>query len=147
MGPIYSFLIWWQRCLLIPQVLYMLLLLFVGKFSLFFPIKCSFQELCLFGTKLKGEDVVKGRDHFTVPINTASHSLLLLKSNWFSLWSLSSKGNLQTIRIHRYHFLFNIYHGKMVENLYNIFFLGFGKMILAISYLILLFFYGIRRIL
>lgn len=47
----------------------------------FFPIKSSFQELCLFGTKLKGEDVVKGRDHFTVPINTASHSLLLLKSN------------------------------------------------------------------
>lgn len=49
--------------------------------SPFFPIKPLFQELCLFGTKLKGEDVVKRRDHFTVSINTASQYLLLLKSN------------------------------------------------------------------
>lgn len=47
----------------------------------FFPIKSLFQELCLFGTKLKGEDVVKRRDHFIVSINTASQYLLLLKSN------------------------------------------------------------------
>lgn len=46
-----------------------------------FPIKSLFQELCLFGTKLKGEDVVKRRDHFTVSINTASQCLLLLKSS------------------------------------------------------------------
>lgn len=45
------------------------------------PIKSLFQELCLFGTKLKGEDVVKRRDHFTVSINTTSQYLLLLKSN------------------------------------------------------------------
>jgi hypothetical protein len=80
-GPIYASLIWWQRCTLIPDGLYVLLLLYAEKFFLSFLLNSSSQELHLFGTKLKGVGVVKRREYFTVPINTASQYLLLQKPN------------------------------------------------------------------
>lgn len=65
-------------------------LLFVEKCFLFPPpIKASSQELCLFGTKLKGKDVVKkkkgtallfGLSNISVPTATKSHLGLPLKS-------------------------------------------------------------------
>lgn len=75
----------------------------------------------LFGTKLKGEDVVKKKsgDCFIVLINTASQYPVLLKANWFHLWSLSSKINSGTIWMCRQVFFFslskNIYLNDMAE--------------------------------